>query len=765
MFKFNSICNQFFSFFSVLVNLTIFLTVLAFLFQCKPKISDKPKNEENSVKEENEGNGDNKDSVKIIKIIFDAKGGSKVPLQEVMEGKMIVDPKEPSKSGFVFGGWYSDDSLSKKFKFDAIIKDDDSITLYAKWVAKVDTSLKISFEKNGGSETPSQSLKQGDRAVEPKNPTKASFDFVGWYSDNSLQNLFDFSSKITTDTTLYAKWATAGKSFKVTFDSRGGNTPTEQTIVTGEKVIEPAVSRNGFTFDGWYKDKALITKFDFNNFITKNLTLYAKWNAINANTYRTVTFEAANGSGIPSPQSIIDGGTSIEPKDPYRAGFLLEGWYTDNNTFNNRFDFTTKITADTTIYGKWVAKTGNFYLLIFDSKGANSIASQEIKQGQRGTEPAVPKKADHIFVGWYTDDGTFKNSFDFNTIITKNTTLYAKYSDGISIKNVVFDFEHDEWTADNKAFPFISFTDDDMKADSVYEIYTSTESGIELEPDTSMHAFQKHTATGKNYVRLSKLMLFVLSGGKFYNPNNKFYFRVVRKKGNQVVAASKEDWVHMYGAETSNPVANSATYKSISFPIKDRENKPIFAFVEAQSKLNFVAHNVAMLQEVTLGEVTKTRLFWALTLVRNPIAYRDMNANYNTNGAGALITGGEEASLLMVNRDPTSLQFRTVIFQRHSAENDLTFQKGKVYYFISQGNSLESGIIHSTEKEKDDAGQVVKDKKGNDVYRAFTVYEFQDNFGKRKVKDETNGGFTNAYIKNTNSYRIKVLVLPDNGGI
>ena len=68
-------------------------------------------------------------------------------------------------------------------------------------------------------------------------------------------------------------------SFTVSFEVAGGSLVTEQTIVAGEKALEPAdPTRLTYIFDGWYTDLNLTTIFDFDTPITGNIRLYAKWN-------------------------------------------------------------------------------------------------------------------------------------------------------------------------------------------------------------------------------------------------------------------------------------------------------------------------------------------------------------------------------------------------------------------------------------------------------------------------------------------------------
>lgn len=135
-------------------------------------------------------------------------------------------------------------------------------------------------------------------------------------------------------------------------------------------------------------------------------------------------------------------------------------------------------------------------------------------------------------------------------------------------------------------------------------------------------------------------------------------------------------------------ILGSATYKSI---IWDPENplfkndcplgKPKVVNVKAQSKINFVCPNVATLMDSTLGEVTKTNKYENLWLVHTIDAFNNCSVELDP-----------KRSILMRCEDPTSLQFRTVIFQPHSAENHLQFKKGKSYYFISTCDGKSSSV-------------------------------------------------------------------------
>ena len=67
----------------------------------------------------------------------------------------------------------------------------------------------VVFDSNGGSDVPTQIVLGGFTVTEPTAPTKAGKVFCGWYLDNGLQTAYDFTSVVTGNLTLYAKWADA----------------------------------------------------------------------------------------------------------------------------------------------------------------------------------------------------------------------------------------------------------------------------------------------------------------------------------------------------------------------------------------------------------------------------------------------------------------------------------------------------------------------------------------------------------------------------
>ena len=68
-------------------------------------------------------------------VSFNSNGGSAVASQTVEDGSTAAKPADPTKSGYVFAGWYSDSALTTVYNFNTVINAD--LTLYSKWVPEL----------------------------------------------------------------------------------------------------------------------------------------------------------------------------------------------------------------------------------------------------------------------------------------------------------------------------------------------------------------------------------------------------------------------------------------------------------------------------------------------------------------------------------------------------------------------------------------------------------------------------------------------------
>lgn len=121
--------------------------------------------------------------------------------QTIEHGKLIETDKLtiPTVEGYTFDDWYAEDNT--KFDFTQPIK--SNTTVYAKWTAK---DYEVSFVTEHGDPPTSQNVTYNGTATDPGKLTEEGYTFVGWYADAAYTTEFKFSTPITGDTKVYAKW-------------------------------------------------------------------------------------------------------------------------------------------------------------------------------------------------------------------------------------------------------------------------------------------------------------------------------------------------------------------------------------------------------------------------------------------------------------------------------------------------------------------------------------------------------------------------------
>ena len=152
--------------------------------------------------------------------------------QTVEHGKPIETDKLtiPEVEGFTFDGWYTEDNT--KFDFTQPIKSNTMV--YAKWTAN---DYEVSFVTEHGKAPTSQNVPYNGTATDPGKLTEEGYTFIGWYTDHTCTTEFDFSTPITGDTKVYAKWE---KNAPVLPDTYALNVSGAFVYVDGVDVTAPA---------------------------------------------------------------------------------------------------------------------------------------------------------------------------------------------------------------------------------------------------------------------------------------------------------------------------------------------------------------------------------------------------------------------------------------------------------------------------------------------------------------------------------------------
>ena len=122
-------------------------------------------------------------------------------------------------------------------------------------------------------------------------------------------------------------------------------------VVEYEGIVTPPADpiAKGHQFDGWYTKENGGVPFDFNQKITKDVTVYAHWSEVKPD--HTVYFDYG-GKAEGSTKVVQYGEKVTPPANPKADGYRFEGWYTQKNG-GVKFDFGQSITEDVTVYAHW----------------------------------------------------------------------------------------------------------------------------------------------------------------------------------------------------------------------------------------------------------------------------------------------------------------------------------------------------------------------------------------------------------------------------
>ena len=132
----------------------------------------------------------------------------------------------------------------------------------------------------------------------------------------------------------------------------------------------------------------------------------------------------ADGTTFAQPQTIDRGGKFTEPAAPSKENHTFAGWYNGDEKFDFDAD-TTNAPNVLNLVAKWDI---NQYTVQFVSDHG-SFADQTIEHGKpiKTDKLTIPEVEGYTFDGWYADEA-HKTKFDFNTQITSDTKVYAKWT-------------------------------------------------------------------------------------------------------------------------------------------------------------------------------------------------------------------------------------------------------------------------------------------------------------------------------------------------
>jgi uncharacterized repeat protein (TIGR02543 family) len=222
---------------------------------------------------------------------------------------------------------------------------------------------------------------------------------------------------------------TVTDSYRVLFYAQGGTpAPTTQTVIKGDRVVKPADPVfDGHTLAGWYTEAEALSLWNFDDPVTGDLALYAKWtDTVVEDGEWELSFNSQGGPPV-SSVVVVDSETAAKPTDPVRSGYLFGGWHKEA-ACENPWDFDSDtVVAHTILYAKWTAMVTTFTVQFDPQGGTPAPADQTVEQGGKATQPTVTKPG-FLPAGWglALADGP---AWDFTVdTVEGDMTLYARWT-------------------------------------------------------------------------------------------------------------------------------------------------------------------------------------------------------------------------------------------------------------------------------------------------------------------------------------------------
>ena len=306
-------------------------------------------------------------------------------------------------------------------KYDQWYTDSNTVAINVTNAPK--PSYTVSYAAAGASNVPASQTKTQDQTLtlSSTKPTKyCTLTFEG------------NGGSVSTDTKYlyytFKSWNTKADGSGTSYapgESYTGNAPlTLYAQWTNPQLgfIPPAVTRNGYSFAGWYTAASGGTQYSSATTVTGDLTLYAHWTA--QSSY-TVSYDANGGTDAPAsqtkPQNQSLTLTAALPQKSYTLYFKENGGSQPLHpivdcscTFKG---WNTRADGSGVSYAPGESYTGNASLTLY----------AQWTNPQLGSIAPVVTRSGYTFAGWYTDE-TGGTQYTSATTLTGNQVLYAHWT-------------------------------------------------------------------------------------------------------------------------------------------------------------------------------------------------------------------------------------------------------------------------------------------------------------------------------------------------
>ncbi|MFA9463061.1 MAG: InlB B-repeat-containing protein, partial [Velocimicrobium sp.] len=284
-------------------------------------------------------------------ITFDSNEGSNVEAMNQKYGTTVSAPENPTKSGYIFGGWLRNKALTEAYTFSTMPA--ENITLYAKWNLSTGTAYKVEHyqqnildEEYTLKETENLTGKLGT-TVTATAKTYEGFTFNSNASKTVSSGILTADGNLTLklyyDRITYTEYKV--EHYQQNVGSSGFSLVETETFtgITGSTVTAEAKKYEGFNFFEFEQDTVSSGILVAGENLT--LKLYYRRN------YCTINYVSVGQTELFSRVTMYNS-IADRPQDPTRLNFIFEGWYIDSS-FTTPYNFDTLVTEDITLIAKW----------------------------------------------------------------------------------------------------------------------------------------------------------------------------------------------------------------------------------------------------------------------------------------------------------------------------------------------------------------------------------------------------------------------------
>ena len=327
-------------------------------------------------------------------VTFDTNGGTAVSPQSVSnsgEAVASIPNPAPTKNGYIFAGWYSNEELTEAFNFNAPITDD--VTIYANWIKMPlsdtysvssltnDTYYRIAGEVTAIAGSSLFFIQNGNNSMQIYNGALAAqvsvgntVDLCGKYVSNysEITDLvyYEITSTDTTNSQVPltslndATVANQFKYFEISKLQLGSAFSSNKASIKGNDTVtvyyKYADHVNGGSFDA--------TDYSANDYVSVKgiINVYNSLPQLQIVEIRAldqciVTFDLngmAGATEVPS-QTVLEGDKAQQPDNPSKQpdenySYEFVGWYTDASCADQyAYNFNSSVSEDLTLYAKW----------------------------------------------------------------------------------------------------------------------------------------------------------------------------------------------------------------------------------------------------------------------------------------------------------------------------------------------------------------------------------------------------------------------------